>query len=246
MDAFSVRVAGFGVTAAVVAACGGGYGGGGSSGSAGSYGGGSPTPTVAFTAPMQATTINFGQAVKLAWTSTNASSCAASTSNTVGGFTGSQPASGEATVAPAGAGSITYTLTCSGAGGTASATSAVVTVNPSILSGLATARIATIGSTLDPMERGGNPYGLALAPTTAGLLTVGDLVVRNFKDGASNTEGRGTTIVGLHPTPGATPYRIAQSSTLQGCNALAMLPDGTIFLLRFMSPMSAARSAASR
>jgi hypothetical protein len=201
-------------------------------------------PTVAFTAPMQATTINFGQAVKLAWTSTNASSCAASTSSTVGGFTGSQAASGEATVAPTGAGSVTYTLTCTGAGGTASATSAVVTVSRSILSGLATAKIATIGSTLDPMEKGGNPYGLALAPTTAGPVTVGDLVVCNFNDGATNTQGRGTTIVGLHPTPGATPYRIAQSSALQGCNALAILPDGTIAAAAFSANQNPLVSAA--
>ena len=38
----------------------------------------------------------------------------------------------------------------------------------------------------------------------------------------------GTTIVGLHPSPGATPYRIAQSPSLQGCNALAVFPDGSI------------------
>jgi hypothetical protein len=98
---------------------------------------------------------------------------------------------------------------------------------------LAPTKIATIGSTLDPAERGGNPYGLAIAPATAGLITAGDLVVCNFNDGATNTEGQGTAIVGLHPTPGATPYRIAQSPALLGCNALTMLPDDSIAAAAF-------------
>ncbi len=50
----------------------------------------------------------------------------------------------------------------------------------------------------------------------------------NFNDGATGTQGLGTTIVGLHPAAGATPYSIANSPLLQGCNALTMLPDDTI------------------
>jgi hypothetical protein len=110
----------------------------------------------------------------------------------------------------------------------ATATSPAVTVKASILSGLSVANITTIGSTIDPIEKGGNPYGLVIAPASAGVITEGDLVVCNFNDGATNTQGLGTTIVGLHPTAGAMPYRIAQSSSLQGCNALAMLPDDSI------------------
>jgi hypothetical protein len=93
---------------------------------------------------------------------------------------------------------------------------------------LAPTKIVTIGSTLDPVEKGGNPYGLVIAPVTAGLITAGDLIVCNFNDGATSTEGLGTAIVGLHPTAGAAPYRIAVSPSLQGCNALAMLPDDSI------------------
>jgi hypothetical protein len=85
------------------------------------------------------------------------------------------------------------------------------------------------------MEMGGNPYGLTVAPITAGLIMAGDLVVCNFNDGATNTQGLGTTIVGLHPTAGAAPYRIAQDSKLQGCNALAMLPDDSIAAAAFMA-----------
>jgi hypothetical protein len=101
-----------------------------------------------------------------------------------------------------------------------------VTISGAVLPTLATT--ATIGSTLDPTEHGGNPYGLTVATTTAGLVTAGDLIVCNFNDGASNTEGMGTTVIGLHPTAGAMPYRIAQSAELLGCSALTSLPDGSI------------------
>jgi len=188
-----------------------------------------PQPSVMFSSPAQAATIHLGQAVKLAWTSSNATSCSASASSDIGGaFSGNQSASGSATVAPVGTGTVTYTLSCTGAGGTGSANTAAVTVLPSILSMLSPNTIMTIGSTIDPIEHGDNPYGLAIAPVTAGLVTAGDLIVCNFNDGATQTEGHGTTIVGLHPTPGSAPYRIAQSPSLQGCNALATFPDGSI------------------
>ncbi|HEU5443666.1 MAG TPA: hypothetical protein VFU61_07560, partial [Steroidobacteraceae bacterium] len=199
-----------------------GYGSGGSSPTP-------PQPAVTFTAPAQAATIHLGQAVKLTWTSTNATSCSASASSDIGGaFSGSQSMSGSATVAPVGTGTVMYMLSCTGGGGTGSATTAAITVLPPILSMLSPNTITTIGSTVDPVEHGGNPYGLAISPVTAGLVTAGDLIVCNFNDGATNTQGLGTTIVGLHPSPGATPYRIAQSSSLQGCNALAVLADGGI------------------
>ena len=235
---FGVRVTAFTTAVGVLVACGGGGSGYGSMGS--SSGGGTygvtpmPMPTVTFSAPTQASTISLGQGLMLAWTSTYASSCTATASSMIGGsFTGTQPASGQVTVVPTGSGTVSYTLMCTGAGGSASATTQAVTVNPSILSALASAKAVTIGPTLDPIEKGGNPYGLALAPVSAGLMTAGDLVVCNFNDGATNTQGLGTTIVGLHAAPGATPYRIAQSSKLQGCNALAMLPDGSISAAAF-------------
>jgi hypothetical protein len=222
--------------AALLAGC--GYG---SSGN--SYGMSNPMPTVMFTKPAQASSINLGQAVQLAWGSNYATSCTASTSSSMGGdFSGSQPMSGTATIAPIGSGTVTYTLTCTGSGGTASATTAMVTVNPSILSTLSATGITTIGMTADPVEIANtpnanampapNPYGLVIAPVTAGLITKGDLIVCNFNNIGSatdpSTQGRGTTIVGLHPMAGQTAYHIAQSNALLGCNALAMLPDGSI------------------
>ena len=85
----------------------------------------------------------------------------------------------------------------------------------------------TIGSTLDPTEHGGNPYGLTVATATMGLITAGDLIVCNFNDGAM-VQGTGTTVIGLHPTAGAAPYRIAQSPELLGCSSLTSLPDGSL------------------
>jgi len=240
-NAMHAKIVGLLVILSGVAGCGGGYGGG-------SYGGGSggnsyTMPMVSFSTPASATAINLGQTLKLTWSSTYATACTASASTaTAGTFTGSQPTSGSVTVAPTATGTATYTLTCTGTGGSGSATTAMVTINPSILSTLATT--TTIGSTLDPIEHGGNPYGLAIAPITAGLMTAGDLIVCNFNDGATNTQGLGTTIVGLHPTAGATPYRIAQSSQLQGCATLAMLPDDSISASAFSANLNPLVTAA--
>ncbi len=110
--------------------------------------------------------------------------------------------------------------------GSHSMQSRTVKITGAELSTLATQ--SEIGSTIDPTEHGGNPYGLTVATATGGLITKGDLIVCNFNDGATNTQGLGTTIVGLHPMIGAVPYRIAQSQQLLGCSALTSLPDGSL------------------
>jgi hypothetical protein len=101
-----------------------------------------------------------------------------------------------------------------------------VTISGAVLPTLAT--MTSVGSTLDPTEHGGNPYGLTVATATAGLITKGDLIACNFNDGSTNTQGLGTTVIGLHAMAGATPYRIAQSAQLLGCSSLTSLPDGSI------------------
>jgi hypothetical protein len=113
-----------------------------------------------------------------------------------------------------------------GGGGGGRNTMTTMTVTGAVLPTLT--KMTTIGSTLDPLEHGGNPYGLTVATATAGLVTMGDLIACNFNDGATNTQGMGTTIIGLHPMAGATPYRIAQSAELLGCSAVTSLPDGSI------------------
>jgi hypothetical protein len=222
-----------GLLAGALAACGGGGGGG------GGYGSMMLAPTVSISQPAAAATVNFGQAVTVTWTSAYTTSCTATTSSATGGaFTGSQMVSGTQTVVPTSAGTYTYTLNCTGTGGAMSA-SASVTVTPNVLNALAPAAgtaIPVVGSTVDPVNGDQNPYGLTIAPATAGLVTKGDLVVCNFNDATittttpptGNVQGTGTTIIGLHPAAGSKPYRIAQSADLGGCNALTMLPDGSI------------------
>ena len=117
--------------------------------------------------------------------------------------------------------------------------------------------ITTIGSTIDPDNdptidptgSGGNPYGLAIAPISAGLITAGDLVVCNFNNGPNmvpgspppNTQGQGTTLVGLHPmasaNPGGNPYHIAQSASLLGCSSLSLFADSSIAATAFSASM---------
>ena len=110
------------------------------------------------------------------------------------------------------------------------------TAFPPVLSGLHTQ--TTIGSTVDPGPGPGtgdqNPYGLAIAPITAGKLTAGDLVVCNFND-AANVQGNGTTIVALHPVGGATPTHVAQNAALKGCDALTLSANDTIYTAAFVS-----------
>ncbi|MGY6215070.1 InlB B-repeat-containing protein [Methylolobus aquaticus] len=71
-----------------------------------------PAPTVTLTA--NPTSIRRGQSATLSWTSTNATSCTASS-----GWSGSKPLSGSSLVAPRS--STTYNLSCTGSGGSRSA-----------------------------------------------------------------------------------------------------------------------------
>jgi hypothetical protein len=205
-----------------------------------------PAPAASFSQPAQAATIHFGQGLSLSWSSANATACTATVSSASGGtFTGSQSMSGSAMIVPTAPGTYTYTLNCTGTSGNVSASTPTVTVSANVLSTLAPSGvIPTIGSTIDPINGDQNPYGLTLAPATTGLITKGDLIVCNFNNGNAgstpNTQGLGTTIIGLHPTAGSTPYRIAQSVDLQGCNAITMLPDDSISAAAWATPANAA------
>jgi len=87
--------------------------------------------------------------------------------------------------------------------------------------------ITTIGSIVDPINGDQNPYGLAIAPLSAGMLTAGDLVECNFND-AANVQGNGTSVEVIHPTPGSTAHRFAQSTAQMGCGAVAPLSNGSV------------------
>ncbi len=90
-----------------------------------------------------------------------------------------------------------------------------------------------IGSTVDPKFHQLNPYGLTVAPATAGDFTKGDLVVCNF-NAKSNVQGTGYTIVALHPKPGSKPKLVdGDKKVLLGCDALALAPNDTIWAADF-------------
>lgn len=78
-----------------------------------------------------------------------------------------------------------------------------------------------IGSTVDPDNGAGNPYGLTIAPSTAGKFTKGDLVACNF-NAKSNVQGTGKSIIALHPKPGSKPTHVSSIDSLKGCDALAL------------------------
>lgn len=112
----AVRVVGAFVLAILLSACGGGGGGGGSS-----------APVVA--SPTVSISTDTGQLVAggnvtVSWSSTNASSCTAS-----GGWSGSKSTSGSEEISLDSPGSTTFSLSCTGAGGSRSA-SATVEVLP--------------------------------------------------------------------------------------------------------------------
>jgi hypothetical protein len=89
-----------------------------------------------------------------------------------------------------------------------------------------------IGSTVDPKFHQLNPYGLTVAPASAGDFKKGDLAVCNFNDKA-NVQGTGFTIVALHPKPGSKPLLVSTSKTLVGCDALALSTGDDIWAAAF-------------
>ena len=93
--------------------------------------GGTPQPSVIIS-PSK-TTANVGEAITLTWSSTNATSCAASATPAQADWSGSKPTSGSGTVAPTSAGSVTYSLACTGTGGTTSQSAAVTATIPANL-----------------------------------------------------------------------------------------------------------------
>jgi hypothetical protein len=94
--------------------------------------------------------------------------------------------------------------------------------------------ITMIGSTVDPINGDQNPYGLAIAPTTSGSFTQGDLAICNFNDNL-NIQGLGSTIEVLHPTPGSAPTRLVQDGRLEGCDAISLPPGDNPWVAAFIA-----------
>jgi hypothetical protein len=86
------------------------------------------------------------------------------------------------------------TLACLGAAGIATAPAAAAA--PATFIGPFNT-VQTLASTV-PQNGDVNPYGVAVAPVTAGLLTAGDVLVSNFNN-HRNLQGTGSTIVEISP-----------------------------------------------
>ena len=89
-----------------------------------------PAPAIALPAPAVAISVNpaavqLGSASVIAWSSSNSTTCDAT-----GSWTGAKGTSGTESVVPPAAGDATYTLTCTGAGGSANAVATVVVSAP--------------------------------------------------------------------------------------------------------------------
>jgi sugar lactone lactonase YvrE len=90
----------------------------------------------------------------------------------------------------------------------------------------------TVGSLVDPVTGGVNPYGLDVAKVTSGPISKGDLVVCDFNN-SSNVQGTGRSVLVIHPAIGSKPHHITDLAPLLGCNAIAMAPNGTIWAAAF-------------
>ena len=88
-------------------------------------------------------------------------------------------------------------LACLGAAGIATAPAAAAA--PTTFIGPFNT-VQTLASTV-PKNGDVNPYGVAVAPVTKGLLTAGDVLVSNFNN-HRNLQGTGTTIVEISPATG--------------------------------------------
>ena len=103
-------------------------------------------------------------------------------------------------------------LACLGAAGIATAPAAAAAPGP-FIGPFNT--VQTLASTV-PKNGDVNPYGVAVAPVTQGLLTAGDVLVSNFNN-HRNLQGTGSTIVEISPTTGnVTPFASLYPNELPG------------------------------
>lgn len=89
-------------------------------------------------------------------------------------------------------------------------------------------KIVTIGSASDPVTHGVNPYGLDYASSSWGNIKAGDLVICDFND-KQNIQGTGNSILYISSKPGSKPHHLVNAESLEGCAALALSPDDTVW-----------------
>jgi hypothetical protein len=189
-------------------------------------GGGASAPTPAPTVTLSATagSVVQGGSVTLSWSTTGATSCTAS-----GAWSGAQPTAGSQS-SGALAANATYTLSCTGTGGTASA-SATVAVTPGTPWGH-----GDIGTVAAAGSFSGDAASLALTGSGAGIGGAGDAFQYAFQslagDGsmvarvASFTGGDATARAGLVLRESLAPGARAVTLALTGPQGVVLLARG--------------------
>ena len=177
-----------------------------SCGGGGGYGGSGSNPTPAsVTLTVSPTAITAGQTATLTWSSNTGTTCTAS-----GAWSGSQPASGTATVNPTTAGTDTYTLNCSGGGyGGGSGASATLTVNAAPAFSLTNLVTDVAGGTATNTDAHLiNPWGIAI-PTGNFFVWIAN----NHTETSTLYDGNGKAqphaaplVVNLAPSAGGTAF----------------------------------------
>ena len=144
----------------------------------GHNGGSGPTTSLA----VEPTTITLGQSAVLTWSSSTGTTCAAR-----GGWNGAKPANGMADVTPVEAGTMIYTLVCSGGGFEGNSTTSVALTVGAASAYAATSLVEDVtggaAPTTDPLLV--NPWGIAFAPISAFL------VADNHSDSITIYDGNG-------------------------------------------------------
>jgi uncharacterized protein (TIGR03118 family) len=198
LKSLPARLAGAGLFA-MLTGCG-GYGGS-------SYNPPSPAPTAPPTVTLSVapTSITLGQSATLTWVSTNSTACTAS-----GAWSGDQAVSGTSVQTPTAAGSLTYTLTCSGASKSVNLT--VTAPTAFVVTNLVADTSGTAALTVD--ARLIDPVGLAFGPTTA-------IWVANRRTStATQYDGNGKA------QPAATPLVVSLAA---GSGGTGFAPTGIVF-----------------
>jgi len=158
-------------------------------------GGGSDNPAPTASLTVEPDTITIGQSATLTWSSNAGTTCTASD-----GWSGAQQASGTTDVTPSATGTITYTLTCSGANFSGNATKSATLTVQAASAYTATSLVEDLAGgtarTTDPLLV--NPWGIAYGPIT------GIWVANNHSETATIYDGNGRpSPLVAHFTPSA-------------------------------------------
>lgn len=163
------------------------------------------------------TTITLGESVTLTWTSSAGTSC-----GTGGAWSGPVAASGTKSVAPAAAGTATFTIGCSGGAYSMGSASASVTVNPASAYSLTALVANTAGMAANTDANLVNAWGLSIAAIPA---TNPAWIANNATQTSTLYNGNGTAIplvvstgAGFNPTgivfnPSSTDFVVTSGSS---------------------------------